>query len=193
MRIKGRATAKWNPDQDLTAGKSFVYKIPNWDEVVAAMNLSGEYEKGTPIVSRSVSYHAKIGSIAEQIQLCGKSRFRTITEVLRVAIQLGIHILYHIYCVKGAKSDTSYAAVFFKQLEISENRSKVAKIALEIVNQMKECEKCVLEGTMTLESARSNLLELYESVPEDGKKYISLMANEHIGARSVLRLAGRIF
>jgi len=192
MRVRGEKNVRWNPETELSSSRSWVTKIANFDEVIALMNLSGEYEKNTPIIARSVSYHAKIGSIAEQIQICGKNRFRTITEVLRVAMHLGINILYHIYCIKNAKNENVYGAVFFKNLEIAEERGKLAKIASEFVNQIKECEKNLRNGTMTVDEVSHILTDLYNVLPENSKNYVQHAIKEQIPENHFARITRMI-
>lgn len=179
MRIKGKTGATWNVDEQVTTNgtintKSFVHHIANWDEVVTYLNLSGEYPKGTVTTTRSLNYHQKLNSIAEAIMWRSKGRYKTVSDILRVSLHLGIQILYKMFCSDSSASEKQRTDFFFKQLENTGYLLERAQMVKEVEFAMSRVsQELQMPNTpLTQEEGNKIISDLIASVPAEDRAYV---------------------
>jgi hypothetical protein len=192
MRNSGKERSNWKVEEQLINGnKSFVHFIENWEEVIPHINFSGEYEKGTPTISRSLTYHQKFNAIAEEI-MNGSKRYKTITEVLRIALNIGIQVLYYVFVKHQNLKSKGYASHYFKQLELSQHRHARAEIVETFLIEIQHMQEDVSKGSMPSNDATRNLQQLYDSVPDDDKPYVSELLKPKTGQLNVIDFIKKI-
>ena len=144
-----------------------------WDTIAERINLSSEYPKGTQTAVRHVTYAAHLNKIAEIVRLSSGLRFRTETEIFRVAIHQGMSVLYSIICSNKEKKTRKTRAYFFyealKDVEKSMERASMISIIKEKID---ECANHIKRKNITREAANAELEKLFSTLPEEDKSYI---------------------
>lgn len=172
MKIKGREFAVWDVAAEVKKRDSWV-NLVNWEEVVPHMCFSTEYPKGTNTTSRTLSYAQSINSIAEQIHLSNKGRFKTISEVLRCALHIGIFALYRIFVHGNMDTKNASASFFFKTLDSMSQVMEIGQIVTHLDEKSRQLKEMVRKQAISKELAYESWKILYESVPEKYKNYVS--------------------
>ena len=176
MKKIGRPNARWDIDEEVKDKGSWVHMI-DWVDIVPKICLSTDYPKGTQTTSRSICYAQHLNVIADQIQGANKSRFKTISEVMRLALHIGIAVLYKILFHDKGLSEGSRAKFFFDAM----NDIDLLMESGQIVALIQEKHRSVLEmtrrGLISDEEARDAVRRAYESVPNVHKHRVDAVFN----------------
>jgi hypothetical protein len=165
---------KWSEDE-ATSRKSWtsLISIGLWEEIVDRISLCSEYPKGTQTSPRHVTYSSHLNKMAETIRLASKGRFRTETELFRVAIHIGMSVLYFIFCLlphdskKQARGHMFYEALI--DLEKKMERASLVVIAKEKLDGLMEYVK---KDAMPAEEAMDEMNKFLLTVNEEDAEYI---------------------
>lgn len=175
MKTKGRAKAVWNTDAQLDT-QSWA-KMVNWEDILPFINLAGEYPKGTPTTNRSLNFHSRLNNIAEQIQVENKVRFRTMSEIFRIALHIGMQVLYHIFCLKKDLLKNGRGYFFYLELEKAHRLFERAKMGEDLERYTDQLLEDVRKGSTTKEKARAAWREMFSAVPDVDKPHIAALFN----------------
>ena len=169
---------KWD---EKDAKKTWSDIIPEslWNEMVTKLNLSSEYVKGTQTAHRNVTYQSYLNKLAEEFRCNSQRRYRTDSEIFRVAIHLGINILYNIFIKKAGALKKSRSMFFYEALQEIESNMERATMA-HIMNSTKaELSKKVNKGKMTHEEAVKELKKFWKTIPEEDLEYVKKYLSQH--------------
>ena len=174
MRKTTKERGRWWTEEDLQT-KSWVDLIDEelWIEIAAKINLGSEYPKGTQTAVKNVTYSAYLNKAAEMIRLAAKPRYRTETEIFRVALHHGFASLYSIFCKNNGKlaKGTRYG-IFYNALKDVEKKMERAQIISMLDTKMIELSDKIKDGSMDQEQADEIIIYLYESTSEEDQKAI---------------------
>lgn len=174
MRKSTKERGKWWTEEDLQV-KSWVDLIDEelWAEIASKINLGSEYPKGTQTAVRNITYSAYLNKAAEMIRLAAKPRYRTETELFRVALHHGFASLYNIFCKSNGKlmKDTRYA-IFYDALKTVEKKMELAQIISMLDAKMIALSDLIKEGSMDQEQADEIIKYLYEGLPDGDQKAV---------------------
>lgn len=171
---KAKERGKWWTEEDLQT-KSWVDLIDDelWTEIAAKINLGSEYPKGTQTAVKNITYSAYLNKAAEMIRLAAKPRYRTETEIFRVALHLGFASLYNIFCKNNGKLlKTTRCGIFYEALKNVEKKMERAHIIALLDAKMIELSDLMKEGGMDQDEADEILKYMHESLPEEDQKAI---------------------
>ncbi len=171
MRVKGDARASFEIDKELD-GRSWVHSL-DWSPVVyEKMNLSTVYPKGTQTTSKTITFHQLINSIAEQILTIEKSRFRTLSEVFRCALHLGIQVLWYIIKVNPEIIKSTRGQSFFDSLTQEGDIFVKAQIVECFDNHIKRVKEFIDHGKISEEDGRESIKKAWDKIPHDDKEFV---------------------
>ena len=162
----------WN-ENDLKVTWAEIIPPEMWEELAMKLNLGSNYDKGAPTANKHVTYHAYINKTAEEIRLNSQRRYRTDTEVFRVAIHLGMNLLYNIFIRKSDILEKSRTRFFYEALADVERDMERATM-LDVINTKRaDLAKKVNKKKMTHDEAKASLDRLFKTIPEEDRDYIS--------------------
>ena len=171
----GRGVAKKWSDDELKSKKSWtsIISIGLWEEVLERINLSGEYPKGTQTAVRHVTYSAYINKVVETIRLTAKPRFRTDTEIFRIAIHIGITFMYFIFCVLPESSKKKARGHFFYEA-LGQMEKKMERATMVIVAREKSAEllNLVKQGGIDAGEAQEEMDKLLSTLDSADGDYV---------------------
>lgn len=182
MKVKGREKANWNIDNELST-KSWC-KMVDWTKTIPFINFTSMYPKGTPTTSKSIIYHQSLNNIAERIQVNNKIRFRTMSEIFRVALHIGMQVLYHVFCVEPNLETNSRGYFFFKELEQAQRLFERAQMIARLDDVIKNLQECIKHETVTEKDAYTQFVRLLDAMPEVDRAYakeVFAMKEENAG------------
>lgn len=171
LQAKERGKIKWT---DSEAKKSWAELIPEelWEELGEKLNLNSEYPKGTPTVARHITYQSFINKLAEEIRLSRNSFYRTDTEIFRVAVHLGIGILYNIFCRDRKCIEESRGYFFYKAVRDVEREMERATV-ISVINDKKIALQALVRGrTMSKEDAQKSLRKMINALPKNDQQFV---------------------
>jgi len=171
LQARERGKIKWT---DSEAKKSWAEIIPEelWEELGEKLNFSSEYPKGTPTVARHVTYQSFLNKLSEEIRLSRNSFFKTDTEIFRVAIHLGIGILYNVFCRDRKCIEESRGYFFYKALRDVEREMERATIISVVQEKKTALNALVKKRSMTKETAQESLNKLVNSLPKADQQFV---------------------
>jgi len=157
------------------------------DEVVKICGEAGidipiikSWFKKDPTVGKYLTFPVRILKMAEEIMDNNRSFFKSIGDVIRAALYIGMIVVYRLITVHKEKAFSS-AWGEVNYLELIQMQ--------ELVSDMQECEgrvrlmknyhEAVMEGYMTMDKFRDACSRIIEKAPED-KKMILQRAYEKI-------------
>src|SRR5512145_1429211 len=184
MKVQGHSNAKWEDEESpsCTANKD-KFDIDNnmktdnwcsrvdWDKVASYINYSGHYQKSAPLTSRSLSYHQSINNIVEQIMTREKFRWKTPTEVLRVALHVGMQVLYHNFITTTIGRDNSRGYFFFLEMQKAHRLQERANMISLLDSKMQELMEEVNKGVLPKADAIQQFRDLYLALPDPDKPF----------------------
>lgn len=154
--------------------KTWVEIIPDelWDEMGQKLNLSSEYEKGTLTVHRNVTYQTYLNKLAEEIRCNSGKRYRTDSEIFRVAVHLGMNILYNIFFRKTKMLKKTRSAFFYEVLQDVERNMERATMAHDMSLKRAELINMIKHRKITRDEALAEMDKFWKAVPEEDAEYI---------------------
>jgi len=177
LQARERGKVKWT---DAEAKKSWAEIIPEelWEELGEKLNFSSEYPKGTATVARHITYQSFLNKLAEEIRLSPNSFFRTDTEIFRVAVHLGIGILYNVFCRDRKCIQESRGYFFYKALRDVEKEMERATV-ISIVNEKRVALNALVKNrSMTKEDAQNALKKMVLALPKADQQFVTDFFNK---------------
>jgi hypothetical protein len=177
MKAQGRergTTVKWT-EEEVTSKKSWVNLITFdlWEKIAETIHLGSEYPKGTQTVSKHVTYSAYLNKVVEQIRLAAKNRFRTETEIFRIAIHIGIAVLYTIFITNKNVVKKSRGFFFYKALgELNKKMERATMISV-VKEKSAELMEHIKKGSMDFDEANKDMKEFLDALDSDDKEYVT--------------------
>jgi polyhydroxyalkanoate synthesis regulator phasin len=177
QRFKGKV--KWTEEEikSKTSWTEFIDKDA-WDAILAKINLSGEYPKGTQTAVKHVTYSSYINKVIETIRLESKPRFRTDTELLRISLHVGITVLYKIFCTLPNNPElkesikNSRGFFFYQALEDLNKKMERAGLVSMVKEKADELDMLVKKGNMTVEESIDEMNKLLRSLGSGDEEYV---------------------
>jgi len=186
----GRGVAKKWSDDEATSRRSWtsIISIGLWEEIVDRISLSSEYPKGTQTSPRHVTYSSHLNKMAETIRLVSKGRFRTETELFRVAIHIGMSVLYFIFCLLPYDSKKQARGhMFFEALIDLEKKMERASLVIIAKEKSESLMDYVKKGGMPADEAILEMDKFLSTVdPEDAEYIRSMVMGKHTDNVKVL-------
>jgi len=183
---KSKGKIKWT-EEEIKAKISWTDLIDKetWDAILYKINLSGEYPKGTQTAVKHITYSAYINKVVETIRLDSKPRFRTDTEIFRIALHIGITVLYKIFCSLSDNKDikdsvkSSRGYFYYQALEDLNKKIERAGMVAMVKEKCMELEELVKKNNMSFEESQDNMDILLKSLDCSDEKYVrSYLSND---------------
>jgi len=171
-KTKGKQSTRWDEDQLGNQSWTRLIDPPVWANIIDKMNLSGEYPRGTMTSVRHLTFHHILNKSVEIIRLNSKGRFRTETEIFRIALHLGMQILYHVFCTDPVLVKKTRGSFFFKALEDANRKMERATLISIIDDKISELAELKKKNSISADEANGIVHELMESLPEEDRDYI---------------------
>jgi hypothetical protein len=177
QRSKGKV--KWTEEEikSKTSWTEFIDK-DTWDAILAKINLSGEYPKGTQTAVKHVTYSSYINKVIETIRLESKPRFKTDTELFRIALHVGVTVLYKIFCTLPNNPDlkdtikNSRGYFFYQSLEDLNKKIERAGLIATVKEKADELDALVKKNNMSWEESKYEMDRLLKSLGSGDEEYI---------------------
>lgn len=165
---------KWT-EEEITSKTSWVTLVAKdvWEKITEAIHLGSEYPKGTQTVSKHITYTSYLNKVVEQIRLAAKPRFRTETEIFRIAIHIGLTVLYTIFITNKESVGESRGFFFYKALADLNSKMERATIVSIIKEKTVEMMELVKKNCMTIEDGNDEINELLKTLTPADREYVT--------------------
>ncbi len=171
MRTPGRKIAKWN-DSSWT-------EAVNWGDFVDKMPLSIAYEKGSPIVRKTVYMTQWHQHVMEQILHEARTHFRTETDLTRSIMNIGVIMFYHIF-VKDKGLEEEKTKFFYELIRSLESDWKKADMIEAVCLEVDKIKARRRNRSLTKERSQELIETIIAHSPDEYKEEIQEAAYSRI-------------
>jgi hypothetical protein len=149
----------------------------DWNNITPYINFAGQYPKGIPLTTRSINYHQALNNVAERIQIANKVRFKTITEIFRIALHIGMQVIYHTFVFAPGLAKDTRGYFFYMELEKAHRLLERARMSESLYSYSLELLEMVRKGTLSEDDCKKQFKTLYDAIPDVDKPHVMYTFN----------------